>query len=116
MTIRIVYKYDNPDLYQQVLNNGAALVDWSETPFSTAGDALTPGFEAIFQSAKDVGATGIPYGIIFRAGRVDWSVDGPPELNAGGFLTQAFTGTCIAPASGIEYAEIILENDLTAGY
>ncbi|PJF45109.1 MAG: hypothetical protein CUN55_00535 [Phototrophicales bacterium] len=115
LTIDLVYKYENPDLYQQILTGSAAGTTWSSNPFITNTGA-NHAFEAVFSAPKAVpGASPTRnYTIRVRADKVAWQVAGPTELNAGGFITQRFTGIVLDPAANQEYATIVLENDHSA--
>jgi hypothetical protein len=110
-TIRIVYKYENPDLYKKILTGAANGTEWSSLPFivNTAGAVFA--FDARFQSPALIGATNVPYEMRIRANRVTWAVDRPIELQAGGIITQTFTGTILEPAEGEDYIQILIVND-----
>lgn len=116
VTIRIVYKWDNPDLYKQILANGADNVDWSPVPFIQDTSGATKAFEAEFQSPANISGASpaTPYSLKVIADRVTWQIDrGGIQLQAGNIIQVPYVGTVLEPASGDEYIQFILANDST---
>lgn len=111
--IRIVYKYENDDLYRKLLTGTADGTDWNSLPFTQVSSAGGYAFDARFQSPGLIGVTEVPYELRIRANKVTWAVDGPPELAAGGFVTQSFVGTVLQPSSG-NYLEMVMVNGQTS--
>lgn len=114
-TIRIVYKYENPELYKQILTGQANGTEWNSLPFIVNSGGGDFAFDARFLAPANIGATGQPYEMRIRANRVTWAVDRPIELQAGGIITQTFTGTVLEPATGEDYIQIVMVN-AHAGY
>jgi len=110
MTIRMVYKYENSELYRQLLTGTVDGTAWSPLPYELVTDGAGHAFDARFEAPIDIGATNYPYKLIVRANRVVWGVEGPPELAAGGIITQALVGSVVTPDSGA-YVEVVLVND-----
>lgn len=108
-TIRIVYKYQNSELFRKLLTGTANGTEWSSLPFMNTTSGATYAFDARFQAPANIGATSQPYELRVRANRVTWAVDGPPELQAGNIITQSFVGTILEPASG-DYLQITVTN------
>ncbi len=109
MTIRIVYKWEDPALFRKIYTGTAEGTEWTNLPFmdETNGNYA---FEASFESPGKVGTTDAPYRLLIRANRVTWAPDGPVELRGGTIVQQTFVGTVLAPDTGDSYAEIIVEN------
>jgi len=108
-TIRIVYKYQNADLFRKLLTGQANGTEWSSLPFTNSSDGNGFAFDARFQAPANIGATSTPYEMRIRANRVTWAVDGPIELQAGNIITQTFVGTILEPASG-DYLQLTISN------
>ncbi len=115
MSIRIMTKWEDPDLYQKVMTNSAAGTAWSSTPFRTTGSGPTWGFKLELRSPTQI-PTSSParnFAMQIRCQDVVWLPEGPPRMQAGGFLTQGYVGTVLVPASG-DYCQIGLQNTATA--
>lgn len=109
MTIRIVYKWEDPELFRKIYTGTADGTEWTNLPFATETNG-NYGFEAKFESPGNIGATGAPYRLLVRADKVTWAPDGPVELRGGTIVQQTYIGTVLEPPSGGEYAQIIVEN------
>ena len=113
-TLRLVLKWDDSELYQQVLNGSASGENWSWTPFEHLTSANGYALDGRFQAAELIGATNTPHEVRVRANRVLWSMAEPPELVAGGLVQVTFVGTIMQPDTG-NYLEVVVMNAET-GY
>ena len=109
MTVRWVYKWEDPDLCRTIMT-GAASGQTAWTP-----EVFTSNFEARVEGTDDdaIGSTtGVeqPYRLTVKAGKVTWEPNGPIRLMGNNILAQEYVGTAIEPDSG-EYCEIELENE-----
>lgn len=107
--IRMVYKYENADLYLKLKNGSASATSWSSLPFSNVSSTTSYAFDFRFSAPLNIGTTTTPYQIRIRGGKVTWAVDGPPELAGASIIQQAFTGTVVEPPSG-DFLQIVLVN------
>lgn len=111
MTIRWVYKWEDPALCRTILT-GAATGATAWTP-----QVYTSNFEAQCEGSNPtvIGGTGDEqaYRLKFTAGKVNWSPNGPIRLMGNNILAQEYIGTVLEPAAG-EYATFVLENAKTA--
>lgn len=113
-TIRLTYKWQDPDLYQKLLGGTASAEVWSSLPYLENTVGAVRAFEAIFQAPTNIGVTSTPYSIRFRANRVFWAVDSYPVLQGGDLVYLQLVGTVLEPSSG-DYFQILVENNQT-GY
>lgn len=112
--IRIVYKYQNDDLYRKLLTGEADGTLWSSLPFYVDTVGTQKAFKAVFQAPKTIGSTNTPYTLALIANRVVWAVDGPIQLKGGGIITQTFVGT-VLDEGVMDFFEALLDNAVT-GY
>ena len=111
MTIRFVYKWADPDLYQRIYNGSTSATDWNPNPLKIDTSGATFAFEANFLSPGMItGST--PYALRIRANRVVLQDTGPIELVAGSILQKEFVLTVLEPASG-NYAQFLVTNGRT---
>lgn len=118
LQIRIVYKWENPDFYRQLLTGSTSGTEWDSIPFlQDTADAGAKAFEGVFQSPGNIpGVTGgdLPFELKVVANRVVWQIDrGGIELQAGNIIQVPYVGTVLEPAAGEEYLEIYLQNAAT---
>jgi hypothetical protein len=119
MQIRLVHKWNDPQLYNEVYTNSAQGTEWSPVPFTTNFNSGSGkyAFEAYVRSTKDfVGTT--PFSLEIRAGTVFWQPTGPVRLQGGGIIMQEYIGTVLDPdpSLGVNYADFILINDRSSAY
>jgi hypothetical protein len=111
MTIRIVYKWEDAELFRKIYTGTANGTTWSSLPFEvdTGGNAA---FEAVFEAPANVPTTSpaSPYRLRVRANKVTWAPDGPVELRGGTIVQQQFIGTVLEPEGSLDYADIVVEN------
>jgi hypothetical protein len=104
MTLDLMVKWDDPDLYQRVVTGSASGLTWSANPFvaQVVVSALSPG---------DIGAAplDVPYRIRLTAAEVMLQLNGGIRLMSNQAVAMRFTGTAIAPSTG-EYATIEIQN------
>jgi len=111
--IRGVYKYTDAALDNEVytgLTNGTA---WSSEPLIVETSGANYACDIQFQAPRNIGVTARPYTIRFQANKIALQLDGPMQLDPGGFMVRAFTITLLQPDSG-DYARIYLENNQTS--
>lgn len=112
-TIRLVYRWQDPELWNQLHTGAVDGTSWSPLPFISETGA-SKAFEGYF-CAPDNLATPVPAtpaGIHIVANSVVWAAQ-PMELRAGGLIQQTILGTVLTPDSG-EYLEIALDNDIAS--
>ncbi len=112
-TVRIVYKYENSQLYRRLLTGSPTGNVWSSLPFMQETDGSGYAFDARFQAPANIPTTSTPYTLRVRANKIVWAVDGPIQLQAGGFVTQTFIGTVIDDDVN-DYLQVTMENAATA--
>lgn len=113
VSIRVMTKWNNPDLYQLALTNSASGTAWSPTPQITTGIDGSPfafNFKALAPAIIPGGGT-TPYGFAIRGSRAVWLADGQPSMSAGGMVNQAFTMQLTTSLLGEDYCRLILQND-----
>ena len=116
VTIRIVYKWDNPDLYKRILTGSVDGTEWDSLPFIQDTAGATKAFEAEFSSPANIAGSSpeTPFSLKVIADRVVWQIDrGGIQLQAGNIIQVPYIGTVLEPASGDEYIQFILQNDST---
>jgi hypothetical protein len=116
VSIRIVYKWDNPDLYKQILTGTTTGTEWDSIPFIQTTAGATKAFEAEFQSPANIGGSSplTPYGLKVIADKVVWQIDrGGIQLQAGNIIQVPYVGTVLEPDAGDEYIQFIVQNDAT---
>jgi hypothetical protein len=101
MTIQALLKWNNPDMYQQILTNAAAGVAWDPAPYTTD-------FRIKVASSKVVSGT-TKYLLQIDAQSVMWNMQQAPVLAGGDIVMLPLIGTVMAPASG-EYCTIEITN------
>lgn len=111
-TIRIVYKYQNAELYKKVLGNSASASDWNPQPYFVDSDSGGYAFDARFSAPAQVPGTSpaTNYRMRVRANKVVWAVSGPIETRPGNIIVQEFIGTVVDPNDGSDYLQIVMEN------
>ncbi len=121
MTIRFVFKWSDPSLYQYLLTgaSGPSANTWTPTPFITNWNSDSNPNHYAFQA--DIQATDIitgttPYSMTIRAGSVVWQPNGPITLRGGGILAMEVLGTVLDNSLGVPYAEILLVNGKSTAY
>lgn len=112
--IRIVYKYQNDDLYRRLLTGQPDGTEWTSLPFYQDTAGTTKAFKAVFQAPQTIGSSGVPYTLALVANRVVWAVDGPIQLKGGGIITQTFVGTVLDEGT-LDFFDVYLDN-ATASY
>ncbi len=109
--IQFVYKYENGDLYRQLLTGDASGSTWSSLPFIKDTAGATYALQARFESPGEI-VTGHPFALEVRANKVTVAVTGPIELRPGNIITQTFVLTVLTPAdSNVDYLQFIIENN-----
>lgn len=109
-TIRMVYRWKNIDLWNELHTGSTTGTSWSPLPFISETAGAVKAFEAYFQSPQDIAGTtpSTPAGLKVFAEEVVWAAQ-PIELRAGGILQQTVVGTVMTPDSG-DYLTVQVEN------
>ena len=111
MTIRMTYKWENPDLYQQLLTGAKSGTSWSPQVFTTTTNANDYAFRLELESPADIDGHSSPYKIIFRANKVRWQMEAEPQLAGADIVMMNVVGTVLEPdSSSQDYAQIVLQN------
>jgi hypothetical protein len=114
LTMRIVVKWRNPDLYKQLLMGGTDKVDWDALPFIRDTAGAKEAFEASFYAPNNIPGTTTPYMLSVRANRVVMQVDrGGVELAAGQIIQVPYVIQVLEPAAGQDYCRFVLHNAAT---
>lgn len=119
--VRIVYKWENPQLYRRMLTGQPiGETEWQSIPFQQDTQGATKALEATFYSpgtmpgSDDGTGAEQPYMMKIVANRVVWSIDqGGIELAPGNIIMVPFVGTILEPAAGQNYVDIVLHNQAT---
>lgn len=112
-TIRIVYKYENADLYKKILGGSTGATEWTPNPFVDVSGGGVFAFDARFKAGVNIPTTSTPYELRIRGNRVSWSVDSAIQIQAGNMITQTFTGLLESPTDASSYLEVVLMNGKT---
>jgi len=106
----ILVKWNDPDLYQQIVTGSAGGTAWTATPFTGAVSILG-------QSVGLIGTTplNIPYAIRVDAPNVLLQQVGGVRLGSGQSLMLRLNGTALAPSSG-NYVTIGIHNTHSGAY
>jgi len=105
MTVDMVLKWRNPELYRAILTGTTTGTKWVPTPF-------VDDLDIVAQSSVLCGTTTKPYGIRIKAANVMYQVQGGIRLAGGQAVMLRVTGTAIAGTG--TYAEIWIGNNTTA--
>ena len=108
LSIALTLKWENPDLYQQILHNNqtevGGIIPWS-------GEVRASDFEMISQSPGNIPGFTSPYRLRIYAPQVSLAVgDGPVRLQGGRFIVFQVVGTAMAQAAVSDYFTIELDN------
>ncbi|MHA2383919.1 MAG: hypothetical protein ACXACT_15200 [Candidatus Thorarchaeota archaeon] len=108
LTVDMLVKWDDPDLYQSIITGSTTGTQWTATPFTSDLDIYTV-------STIDAPTTNpaTPWQLRVRAAEVMYQAVGGIRLAGNNALMQRVTGTAIAPSSG-EYVTINLGNTVNA--
>ena len=103
LTFDIVVKWNNPDLYAEVLTGTTTGTDWTSTPFVSSLDIHT------FAPTAIPGVTGTPkYELNIAARSVMMGLNGPITLAGNQAVLMRFTGTALDNVG--EYVTFVLKN------
>lgn len=103
LTFDIVVKWNNPDLYAQVLTGTTSGTAWTSTPFTSSLDIHT------FAPTAIPGVTGTPkYELAINAPSVMMGLNGPIALAGNQAVLMRFTGTALDNSG--EYVTFVLKN------
>lgn len=110
-TFRLIYKYENPDLFQKIYANSASGTAFDPQPFILDTAGATYAMEMVFKAAKDM--PGISpakkYQLAVRGDRIALAA-GQRQLQAGNLIVEEYIGTLLEPASGGSYLDFVLTN------
>lgn len=115
LTIRMMLKWQSPDLYQRGFG-GLGQSTWSPQPFVTEYDSVTGQYavDILVNAPYNIAGTSTPCSLRVIANRVAWQPDGDVELRPGGTVMQAWTGTVIYDATS--FCKFILTNARQTAY
>jgi len=104
LTIDMVVKWQNPELYESIYTGATNATAWTPSPFVEDLDvyALSPQNAPLLTS---------PYGLRIRADKVVWSSPQPIRLAGGQAISIRLTGTAIA--GGTYYCKFNIGNKTT---
>lgn len=100
LAYQIVVKWNNPDLYSEVLAGGVGATEWSGKPF-------TASFEVKTVSSVDMPSTSEPYSLIVHADEVMMSQQGGIQLAGNQAVMLSFAGVALEQT---EYCHFTLRN------
>jgi len=100
---RFTQKWQDPDLYQEILTGSAAGTTWTPVQFSADIDILV-------ESPGNIGATATPYSVEFIAPNVAFRPDGPPALAPGDIVMHNYVGVANEQV-GSDYLQVVVIND-----
>jgi hypothetical protein len=103
LAFRFIYKWADPDLWQQVYTGAVDGTEWTPSVYST-------NVAAKLESPNNISGTSTPYSIEITAPEVDWSVDGQLRLQGNSILYCPMVGVLKEPASGDPF-QITVVND-----
>ena len=108
MTVRWVYKWKDPVLYDYIVtNNGtpdaSGYVSWSPVVYKSD-------FELICESPANVSGYSNPYRLRFYAQEVTWQSEGTPRLVGGGWLALPIIGTALQQSNNRDTFMVDLDN------
>lgn len=114
-SMRFVYKWSDPGLYEAIRNGSSGATTWTNLPklFQTAGANFA--FEASFQTPKVIPSSSpaTNFELRIRGNNMVIAPDGPIELVGATLLQQSFTATLLKPTSG-DYLQFVLVNGTTS--
>lgn len=102
LTFDILVKWNNPDLYAQVLTGTTTGSAWTQTPFTSA-------LEMYAEGQAKIGTSDTYYGLKVEATSVNMGLVGSINLAGNQAVLMRFNGTALDPTSG-EYVKFTLTN------
>jgi hypothetical protein len=105
--VRFIYKWADPDLWQQVYTGAVDGTAWTPSMYSTD-------VAAKLNSPNNISGTSTPYSIEITAPEVDWSIDGQLRLQGNNILYCPVTGVLKEPETGDPF-QIRIVNDVASG-
>lgn len=116
VSIRTVLRFKDSELIRQIQTGAINGTTWTNVPFIQKTVGSVDAFEARFEAPNYVTGN-TPYSLTFRANQMVWRVDGPPRLQAGGFVVFSLTGTVLTPDdSDAPYCHIEVVNGISTPY
>lgn len=115
INIRASVKWQNPQLWKQLMTGSTSGVDWSAMPFvaETAGNVKA--LEAVFEAPINIPGSSKPYTLRIMASRAVMSLDrGTIQLRAGDLVQFNVNIDILEPLPGQDYVQIVLENGATS--
>lgn len=107
VAFRFVYKWADPDLWQQVYTGAVDGTAWTPSVYETD-------VEAKLESPNNIPGTSTPYSLSIEAPEVDWSVDGQLRLQGNNILYCPMAGVLNEPATADPF-QIKVVNDVASG-
>ena len=104
----LLVKWDDPDLYQEILTGSTTGTEWSDDPFVGALEILT-------QSTAEIGVAplNLPYKMRVKSAEVLMQQVGDIVLASNQAIMMRMSAQALAPSSG-EYVSIEMQNEVAA--
>jgi hypothetical protein len=99
----LLVKWNNPDLYAQVVTASRSGSAWSATPFTGTVEVFT-------DSPTLIGSSGSYYSLKIESQKVMLTMNGPVTLASNQAIMMRFTGNAIEADAGYEYCIMTLRN------
>lgn len=114
--VRVSLLWEDSGLYQ-IINTGSFNgTMWSTIPWVVDTVGQVRSLYARFETPEVIDGQAVPYALIFEANRMDWQVDGPPEMRPGNLVTLTLVGRVIDSTNlGLDYVDVTVQNQIT-GY
>ena len=104
----LLVKWDDPDLYQEILTGSSTGTEWTSDPF--VGE-----LEIVSLATGEVGSTGEPYKMRVKSAEVLLQQVGDVVLAANQAVMMRMSAQAIAPTAG-EYVSVEIQNGISAEY
>jgi hypothetical protein len=116
INIRASVKWQNPQLWKQLMTGSTSGVNWSALPFVSESAGNVKALEAVFEAPIDIpGSSSKPYTLRIMASRAVMSLDrGTIQLRAGDLVQFNVNIDILEPLTGQDYVQIVLENAVTS--
>jgi hypothetical protein len=108
LSFDLLVKWNNPDLYAQILTGEATGTVWSPEPFSGA-------FEVMMSAFEKIGTSDHEHSLKVTCPSAMLALNGGITLAGGQAVLMRFNGVALDPSAG-EYATFVLRNGKDAAY
>lgn len=115
INIRASVKWQNPQLWKQLMTGSASGVNWSALPFVKESAGNVKALEAVFEAPINITGASVPYTLRIMGSRAVMSLDrGTIQLRAGDLVQFNVNIDLLEPLPGEDYVQIVLENGVTS--